>query len=63
MTKERNGFEEVARCRRTCPLCALAIVATTAAQSTSGSHNVVSGTVSKIDHTAKTVAVKTRDGR
>jgi arginine repressor len=44
------------------PLLALTLVATTAAQSTSGSHNVVSGTVSKIDHAAKTVAVKSKDG-
>ena len=44
------------------PLFALGFVAGTAAQSASGSHNVVSGTVSKIDHAAKAVAVKSKDG-
>jgi hypothetical protein len=40
------------------PLFILGFVAATAAQSASGSHSVVSGTGSKIDHAAKVVAVR-----
>lgn len=45
-------------------IVALSLAASTlvAAQSSSGEHHVLSGVVSKIDHAAKTVAVKTRDG-